>query len=166
MLQACFVKVSRHAEDPNFVAAPGDLRLRAESPCIDRGNAAAAPTFDLLGRARPTGNGFELGAYEYQAGDDDVGAGGAAGAGHAANAGSGGLADAGASGQFASAGDDAGSGGEPDGAVTAELPPPVQAGGGCSCYIAGAPTDGRARFGWLAVLLIGGCARRQRARAD
>ncbi len=65
------------AEDPRFVAAPLDLRLRADSACIDSGSASSAPNDDALGRARPNGKGFDLGAYEYYVGDDAVSEGGA-----------------------------------------------------------------------------------------
>ena len=48
----------------------GDFRLRADSPCVDSGTAAGAPSTDLLGRIRPQGAGIDMGAYEYCPGDD------------------------------------------------------------------------------------------------
>ncbi|MBI4556314.1 MAG: hypothetical protein HY706_01905 [Candidatus Hydrogenedentes bacterium] len=47
----------------------GDVRLRAESPCIDAGTAEGAPETDIRGVARPQGAGFDMGAYEYQPSD-------------------------------------------------------------------------------------------------
>ena len=41
-----------------------DLRLGLNSPAIDKGNAAACPTADLRGVARPQGAGCDMGAYE------------------------------------------------------------------------------------------------------
>jgi hypothetical protein len=49
--------------DPAFVA-PGDYRLQANSPAIDRAIAAYVPPRDLDGRRRGTGRGYEIGAYE------------------------------------------------------------------------------------------------------
>ena len=43
-----------------------DFHLQGESPCIDSGSAAEAPTTDLEGTTRPQGNGVDMGCYEYQ----------------------------------------------------------------------------------------------------
>ena len=60
--------------DPRFVlpitytAAPttaGSYHLRAGSPAIDHGTNAGVTT-DLEGRRRPLGNGYDMGAYEFQ----------------------------------------------------------------------------------------------------
>ena len=53
---------------PRFVdAAAGDYRLRADSPCINAGRNAYAPTCqDLDGNPRITGGTSDLGAYEFQ----------------------------------------------------------------------------------------------------
>ncbi len=58
--------------NPEFVnLAANDFRLRAASPCIDTGKSTGAPATDLLDRARPRGAGVDMGACEYQSGDDD-----------------------------------------------------------------------------------------------
>ncbi len=55
-----------------LVSAPGapylinNLDLSLASPCLDLANGAAAPARDYLGRPRPSGPGFDMGAYEYQ----------------------------------------------------------------------------------------------------
>ncbi len=52
---------------PLFVnASSGNLRLSAASPCVDTANSTDAPTEDILGNARPWGNGVDMGAYEYR----------------------------------------------------------------------------------------------------
>jgi hypothetical protein len=58
----------------NFTNAPllvdlasGDLRLQADSPCINAGkNSYLLPTTDLAGNPRISGGTVDLGAYEYQ----------------------------------------------------------------------------------------------------
>ncbi|HNT24312.1 MAG TPA: right-handed parallel beta-helix repeat-containing protein [Anaerolineales bacterium] len=61
----------------SLVAAPGDLfidpigydfHLLAGSPAVDQGTAAGV-TADLDGNRRPVGNGYDIGAYEYQSGE-------------------------------------------------------------------------------------------------
>lgn len=42
----------------------GDYRLRSGSPAIDKGTSTDAPTVDLVGTPRPSGAGFDIGAYE------------------------------------------------------------------------------------------------------
>jgi hypothetical protein len=57
------------AVDPMFVdAATGDLHLSALSPAVDLGMAAGAPLLDFDQNPRPSGGGFDLGAYELIAG--------------------------------------------------------------------------------------------------
>ncbi|MBI4557721.1 MAG: right-handed parallel beta-helix repeat-containing protein [Candidatus Hydrogenedentes bacterium] len=57
--------------DPLFIdSSNGDLRLRAGSPAIDAGTLDGAPEVDIRGVARPQGAGVDMGAYEYQAGDE------------------------------------------------------------------------------------------------
>jgi MYXO-CTERM domain-containing protein len=43
----------------------GDYHLSATSPAIDKGTSSDAPSDDLDGNARPQGNGWDIGAYEY-----------------------------------------------------------------------------------------------------
>src|SRR5690606_17107849 len=58
--------------DPMFIntlgdSAEWDLRLRAESPCIDAGTTNTTPLIlaDILGVPRPLGEGMDMGAYEF-----------------------------------------------------------------------------------------------------
>ena len=41
-----------------------DLRLQADSPCIDTGTSTEAPATDIVGQTRPIGHGWDMGAYE------------------------------------------------------------------------------------------------------
>ncbi len=50
---------------PDFVVQQGDYRLQNDSPCIDSGTSEAAPVIDIEGNPRPTGEGFDMGAFEY-----------------------------------------------------------------------------------------------------
>ncbi len=59
--------------DPRFVDLPnGNLRLLADSPCIDAAIADDAPAVDILGTPRPQGRGVDIGAYEYIASNAPV----------------------------------------------------------------------------------------------
>jgi len=51
--------------NPRFVGYPDDLHLAADSPCIDKASAEGAPPTDADGIARPQGEGFDIGAYEF-----------------------------------------------------------------------------------------------------
>lgn len=56
--------------DPNFADVLfGDLRLLPDSPCINAGDAAAAPAEDIRGVTRPQGSGVDMGAWEMTAED-------------------------------------------------------------------------------------------------
>ena len=48
--------------DPLFVNAPADLRLSAESPCIDAGTSEGAPERDMVETLRPWGADVDMGA--------------------------------------------------------------------------------------------------------
>jgi len=55
--------------DPNllFVDWAGrNLHLRSTAPVIDSGSADLAPAFDFDGAPRPSGSGYDVGAYEFQ----------------------------------------------------------------------------------------------------
>ncbi|MGZ3770151.1 MAG: choice-of-anchor Q domain-containing protein [Bdellovibrio sp.] len=52
--------------DPKFVnAAAYDYRLQSTSPAIDQGTAIAGFNYDAIGVLRPSGAGYDMGAYEY-----------------------------------------------------------------------------------------------------
>jgi parallel beta-helix repeat protein len=57
------------AVDPQFVNfqlnGGGDFDLRPSSPLIDVGTGMDAPSTDFDGNARPQGNGFDVGPYEF-----------------------------------------------------------------------------------------------------
>ena len=54
--------------DPLFVSpawgSTGDYQLQTGSPAIDTGTSEGTPSLDIEGNSRPTGNGFDIGAYE------------------------------------------------------------------------------------------------------
>ncbi|MGZ3746480.1 MAG: choice-of-anchor Q domain-containing protein [Pseudobdellovibrionaceae bacterium] len=55
--------------NPKFVNAVAyDYRLQSNSPAIDKGTPIAGLTYDLIGVPRPTGAGYDIGAYEYTSG--------------------------------------------------------------------------------------------------
>ena len=52
--------------DPQFVNVSAyDFHLKSSSPAVDNGDGANAPVFDFANLARPIGNGYDIGAYEY-----------------------------------------------------------------------------------------------------
>jgi parallel beta-helix repeat protein len=53
---------------PSFVGtSTDDFRLSADSPCVDVATSTAAPATDRDGASRPSGSGWDMGAYEYHA---------------------------------------------------------------------------------------------------
>lgn len=53
--------------DPKFVnPAAGDFRLQNGSPAIDGGSSTNAPINDFSNKPRPQGNGYDIGAFEFQ----------------------------------------------------------------------------------------------------
>ena len=54
--------------DPKFVSynptGTGDYRLQASSPAVNKGTSSWSPAIDILGKARPLGGAFDIGAYE------------------------------------------------------------------------------------------------------
>ena len=62
--------------DPLFVnhgAAPPNLRLEPNSPCVDTGKTIAAVTVDFDGVARPQGANYDIGAFELAIWSDEPG---------------------------------------------------------------------------------------------
>lgn len=58
------------SEDPLFIypsenTGTPDLHLKPSSPCIDSGRLMGGAVSDLDGNARPIGDGFDMGCYEY-----------------------------------------------------------------------------------------------------
>ena len=51
--------------DPQFVGAT-DFHLQSTSPCIDAGVTVSGVTTDFDSNPRPSGNGFDIGPYEFQ----------------------------------------------------------------------------------------------------
>lgn len=77
-LQYCSVAVSGF-DASNIVGDPaladpaaGDFSLLLGSGCIDSGTTLAAVTHDIVGTARPVGDGYDIGAYEADFGDQFV----------------------------------------------------------------------------------------------
>jgi parallel beta-helix repeat protein len=72
--QAVYVPVGKLANsysyDPSFVNyqvdGTGDFHLKGVSYAIDRGVSSSILTTDFDGNLRPTGPGYDIGAYEYQ----------------------------------------------------------------------------------------------------
>lgn len=51
--------------NPAIDPGTADVRLREDSPAVDRGTPSGAPGIDFEGNPRPVGEGFDIGAYEY-----------------------------------------------------------------------------------------------------
>jgi hypothetical protein len=59
------------AYNPNSVfvnPSNNNLRLLQNSPAVDNGTGSGAPDIDFEGNPRPSGGGYDIGAYEYQNG--------------------------------------------------------------------------------------------------
>ncbi len=55
------------SDDPLFVdSSSGDYHLQEASPCIDAGTSGGAPPVDFDGNARPAGDAWDIGPFEYQ----------------------------------------------------------------------------------------------------
>jgi len=64
-VQGGYAGTGNIAADPLFMdAAHGDLRLQADSLCVDAGTTTDAPETDIRGVSRPQGAGVDMGAYE------------------------------------------------------------------------------------------------------
>jgi len=51
--------------NPLFVNANGgDFHIQKNSPAIDRGSSIGAPAVDFDGKSRPSGAGYDIGAFE------------------------------------------------------------------------------------------------------
>ncbi|MGA1870035.1 MAG: right-handed parallel beta-helix repeat-containing protein [bacterium] len=50
----------------------GDYHLRPDSPCIDTGDPNSLISEDIDGNPRPSGEGYDMGAYEYKICDGDL----------------------------------------------------------------------------------------------
>jgi hypothetical protein len=57
--------------NPNFISPSininADYYISSSSPAIDSGSSTLAPTTDFNGNSRPIGNGYDIGAYEFDA---------------------------------------------------------------------------------------------------
>jgi parallel beta-helix repeat protein len=51
--------------NPSFDPAVANFNLQSTSPAINTGTSTSAPTTDFNGKARPSGSGYDRGAYEY-----------------------------------------------------------------------------------------------------
>jgi hypothetical protein len=68
-MDACGLTVTGTANgDPLYLSpAPGtDFHLALGSPAINAGNSDLVPSTDLDGNPRPSGSGYDIGAYEHQ----------------------------------------------------------------------------------------------------
>lgn len=62
-----------YTQNPSFVnVAAGDFSLQPGSPCIDAGVALTGFADDFRGASRPSGAGWDIGAYEYTTGSQPV----------------------------------------------------------------------------------------------
>ena len=52
---------------PDYIVEDFNFDLLQSSSALDSGTAEGAPAEDILGRSRPFGNGFDMGAYESRA---------------------------------------------------------------------------------------------------
>ena len=60
-------------DDPQFVnVITSNFRLRATSPAIDAGLPDEAPGFDFDDKLRPSGDGYDIGAFEYGATSEPI----------------------------------------------------------------------------------------------
>jgi hypothetical protein len=65
-IQGGYPGVANLMEDPLFVdPINNNYRLQEDSPCNDKGTSLSAPGEDLDGNIRPSGSGYDMGAYEF-----------------------------------------------------------------------------------------------------
>lgn len=66
--KGCELSAVANTKENPIIAHPdeGDYRLTDASPCIDRGQAEAAPKEDIEGTRRPQGFGVDIGAFEHR----------------------------------------------------------------------------------------------------
>ena len=64
ILEETYTGQNNQTINPGF-AGNGDYHLNPSSPAIDGGTLTNAPLKDLENKARPNGNGIDIGAYEY-----------------------------------------------------------------------------------------------------
>lgn len=165
-------------DNPQYLDPPDDLRLSADSTCVNSGSNTDAPTLDVLGRSRPQGASIDMGAYEYMLGDvaqtslAGAGAGGATDGGNAA----GGLAAGGAGaepGSVDAAGEKSAGGvtaggvsaaGAADGGAGTSAKATPHSTSGCGCRL-GHETPKRRDLGWVSALALVAWLRARARRA-
>ncbi len=153
------------AGDPKFTGSwdlpASNLELASGSPAIDKGKTLSNVPLDYNGASRPSGAGYDIGAFEYGATAPAGGAGGTTGTGGATGsggAGTGGSATGGAGGQSS------GSGGATSGGAAGASDNAASSGdkGGCGCRVGGSRAP--ALPAWMLAFVVVLAGRRRRRR--